>query len=132
MAFRNASLDGVAAIWGGSCLLVVIVTSIARLRKPRDLNQEASAHHIIWTLALVFGEIQPNWGPGLRWGTALAASVLFLASVLAHELAHSLVARARGIPVCNIPDYCIDEVADHTLAMILALKSSDRIVSRAN
>jgi len=29
-------------------------------------------------------------------------------------------ARARGIPVCNIPDYCIDEVADHTLAFILA------------
>jgi D-3-phosphoglycerate dehydrogenase / 2-oxoglutarate reductase len=30
-------------------------------------------------------------------------------------------ARARGIPVCNIPDYCIDEVADHTLAFILAV-----------
>ena len=30
-------------------------------------------------------------------------------------------ARARGIPVCNVPDYCIDEVADHTLALILAL-----------
>lgn len=29
-------------------------------------------------------------------------------------------ARARRIPVCNIPDYCIDEVADHTLAFILA------------
>lgn len=29
-------------------------------------------------------------------------------------------ARQRGIPVCNIPDYCIDEVADHTLAFILA------------
>jgi len=29
-------------------------------------------------------------------------------------------ARARHIPVCNIPDYCIDEVADHTLAFILA------------
>jgi D-3-phosphoglycerate dehydrogenase / 2-oxoglutarate reductase len=28
-------------------------------------------------------------------------------------------ARARLIPVCNIPDYCIDEVADHTLAFIL-------------
>jgi D-3-phosphoglycerate dehydrogenase len=28
-------------------------------------------------------------------------------------------ARARGIPVCNVPDYCIDEVADHTLAFIL-------------
>jgi D-3-phosphoglycerate dehydrogenase len=30
-------------------------------------------------------------------------------------------ARERGIPVCNVPDYCIDEVADHTLAFLLAL-----------
>jgi D-3-phosphoglycerate dehydrogenase len=30
-------------------------------------------------------------------------------------------ARSRGIPVCNVPDYCIDEVADHTLALMLAL-----------
>jgi D-3-phosphoglycerate dehydrogenase len=29
-------------------------------------------------------------------------------------------ARQRGIPVCNVPDYCIDEVADHTLAFILS------------
>lgn len=29
-------------------------------------------------------------------------------------------ARKRNIPVCNVPDYCIDEVADHTLAFILA------------
>lgn len=29
-------------------------------------------------------------------------------------------AKERGIPVCNIPDYCIDEVADQTLAFILA------------
>lgn len=29
-------------------------------------------------------------------------------------------ARRRNIPVCNIPDYCMDEVADHTLAFILA------------
>ena len=30
-------------------------------------------------------------------------------------------ARQHGIPVSNIPDYCIDEVADHTLSFILAL-----------
>jgi D-3-phosphoglycerate dehydrogenase / 2-oxoglutarate reductase len=29
-------------------------------------------------------------------------------------------AKARGIPVCNVPDYCIDEVADQTLAFLLA------------
>lgn len=30
-------------------------------------------------------------------------------------------AAAKGIPVCNIPDYCIDEVADHSLSLALAL-----------
>ncbi len=30
-------------------------------------------------------------------------------------------AQKRGIPVCNVPDYCINEVADHTLAFILSL-----------
>lgn len=29
-------------------------------------------------------------------------------------------ARRAGIPVCNVPDYCIAEVADHTLALALA------------
>src|SRR5947209_4255935 len=29
-------------------------------------------------------------------------------------------ARHKGIPVCNVPDYCMDEVADHALALILA------------
>ncbi|MBX3412438.1 MAG: C-terminal binding protein [Pirellulales bacterium] len=30
-------------------------------------------------------------------------------------------AREAGILVCNVPDYCIDEVADQTLAFILAM-----------
>lgn len=30
-------------------------------------------------------------------------------------------ARERGIAVCNVPDYCIDEVADHTLALAFSL-----------
>jgi len=29
-------------------------------------------------------------------------------------------AKNQGIPVCNVPDFCIDEVADHTLSHILA------------
>ena len=30
-------------------------------------------------------------------------------------------AKAKNIPVCNVPDYCIDEVADQTLAFVLAI-----------
>jgi D-3-phosphoglycerate dehydrogenase len=30
-------------------------------------------------------------------------------------------AAAHGLPVCNVPDYCIDEVADHAMALALAL-----------
>lgn len=30
-------------------------------------------------------------------------------------------AAAKRIPVCNVPDYCTDEVAEHTLGMILEL-----------
>ncbi len=29
-------------------------------------------------------------------------------------------ARQQGIQVCNVPDYCLNEVADHTIAMALA------------
>ncbi len=40
------------------------------------------------------------------------------------------VARECGIPVCNVPDYCIDEVADQTLAFILA--TTRQVVSNSD
>ena len=40
---------------------------------------------------------------------------------IGYDNVDTTAARERGIPVCNIPDYCIDEVADHTLAFILAI-----------
>lgn len=39
-------------------------------------------------------------------------------------------AAKKKIPVCNVPDYCIDEVADHALAMVLSL--TRRITENSN
>ncbi len=57
---------------------------------------------ITWNLAVVFEQLHASWGTGLSWGIALLAALLFFISVLAHELAHSLVARSQGLPVRNI------------------------------
>jgi Zn-dependent protease/CBS domain-containing protein len=58
---------------------------------------------VTWSLAAgVFPSLHPDWGPARLIGLSLVASFLFFASVLAHEFAHSLVARARGMPVRRI------------------------------
>jgi Zn-dependent protease/CBS domain-containing protein len=67
---------------------------------------------ITWNLSTVFGQAHPGWGPVQIWGMAIVAALLFFASVLAHELAHSLVARARGIPVRSITLFLFGGVSD--------------------
>ncbi len=57
---------------------------------------------VSWSLSLTFGQIHHEWSLNMRWGMAMLAAFLFFWSVLAHELAHSLVALARGVPVANI------------------------------
>src|SRR5215216_1717826 len=57
---------------------------------------------VSWSLSATFGQIHPAWSAEMRWGMAMLAALLFFVSVLAHELAHSLAALARGVPVHGI------------------------------
>jgi len=50
----------------------------------------------------LFPAWHPDWGPALIWITAIAAAVLFLASIFIHELSHALVGRAQGIEINRI------------------------------
>jgi D-3-phosphoglycerate dehydrogenase len=44
-----------------------------------------------------------------------------------------IAAKDHGIPVCNVPDYCIDEVADHTIALVLtSLRQIKEVGARIN
>lgn len=57
---------------------------------------------VTWNLFSAFGAMHPDWGQTSRLVISLLAALLFFLSVLVHEMAHSLVARARGIPVQGI------------------------------
>lgn len=57
---------------------------------------------VTWSLASTFGQMHSGWTTAMQWGLAVIAALLFFLSVLAHELAHSLVAQSQGVPVHNI------------------------------
>jgi Zn-dependent protease/predicted transcriptional regulator len=58
---------------------------------------------LTWSLAVGwFPSLYPGWAVATYWVVSALATVLLFASVLLHELAHSLVARRRGLPVKTI------------------------------
>jgi Zn-dependent protease/predicted transcriptional regulator len=68
---------------------------------------------IVYSLgAGLFPQWHPDWSPATAWTTALAAGVIFFASLLAHEMAHSLMARRFGIAVPRITLFLFGGMAE--------------------
>lgn len=67
---------------------------------------------VTWTLAgQYFPSQNQNWSLPLNWFLGITASILFFASVLAHELSHSLLAIQQGGKVRNITLFIFGGVA---------------------
>jgi len=58
---------------------------------------------VVWSLAdYYFPSTHPGWSGGTYWAIGIVTALLFFASVVTHELAHSFVSQAQGIPVRDI------------------------------
>src|SRR5260221_1421306 len=66
---------------------------------------------ITMSLAMQFTQEHPLWTTVQHWAVGVATSLLFFASVLFHELSHSMVARAYKIRVISITLFVFGGVA---------------------
>jgi Zn-dependent protease/predicted transcriptional regulator len=70
---------------------------------------------VTWALAAsYFPSEYPSWSLSVRIAAGLITSVLFFASVLVHELAHSIVSQRQGVPVQSITLFFLGGVSQIT------------------
>jgi len=63
------------------------------------------------SLAGQFSAVNPEWGGGVIWTTAIVTGLLFFVAVILHELTHAVVAKMRGLPVRSITLFALGGVA---------------------
>ncbi|MEO8342109.1 MAG: site-2 protease family protein [Nitrospirota bacterium] len=66
---------------------------------------------ITFSLTTRFASEHPHWTTVEHYTVAIATSLLFFISILLHELAHSFVALAKGIPVRTVTLFAFGGVA---------------------
>lgn len=67
---------------------------------------------LVWLASAQFGEVYPMLSTPTRVAMGAATGLLFFSSLLAHELAHAIVARRLGVPVRGITLFLFGGVAE--------------------
>lgn len=91
----------------------------AQIKLGRIFGIEIGLHYswiliallITFSLAAHFRAVAPQWGNTVIWSAAIITGLLFFVAIIAHELAHALVARQRGLPVRSISLFALGGVA---------------------
>ena len=91
----------------------------AHIRLGRIFGIEIGLHLSWFIIALLitlslssqFHELNPDWGEGTIWATAISTALLFFVTIVAHELSHAMVAKARRLPVRSITLFALGGVA---------------------
>jgi len=91
----------------------------SHLRVGRILGIEVGVHLSWFVIAFLltlslgthFRGVEPAWSEPTIWATAVLTSLLFFLTLVLHELAHALVARARGLPVGAITLFALGGVS---------------------
>jgi Zn-dependent protease len=66
---------------------------------------------IALSLAQHFRAVAPQWSSTVVWIAAVVTALFFFAALLLHELAHSLLAKARGLRVRAITLFALGGVS---------------------
>ncbi len=66
---------------------------------------------IAFSLASHFHAVRPEWNAALIWTCAIVTSIFFFVALLLHELAHSIVAKSRGLRVRAITLFALGGVS---------------------
>ncbi len=81
---------------------------------PLYINVSWLVIFAVVTISLAHGQfpaVFPGWPAPLALAVAVVTSLLFFASIVIHEMAHSLVARSIGLPVRSITLFILGGVA---------------------
>jgi Zn-dependent protease/predicted transcriptional regulator len=66
---------------------------------------------IAFSLAAHFHSVRPGWDQTITWTAAVITAVLFFVTLLLHELAHSILAKSRGLKVREITLFALGGVS---------------------